>query len=81
MFHRHALATFVSSTFEHESASARFHSGSESMCLCATTIVRLICPLWHSCAPLENFKFSIDTTQKAAGFTVSITATPGPKTH
>ena len=35
-----------------------------------TTIVRLVRPLWHLLVLLENFEFSIEPAEKAAGFIV-----------
>ena len=54
MLNSDTLAALVSSRFKHETATTCFHSGPESMCFRAAAIVRLVCPLWHSCAPWKT---------------------------
>ena len=67
---RHPLSALIPSRFQNEPAAPRLHAFAKSVRFRAAPIVRLVCPLWHSSAPSENFKSSTEALEKAAGFIV-----------
>jgi len=70
VFYRNAFPTFVSPGFQHKPSTTGLHPFAKSMRFGTTTIVRLVRPLWHLLVLLENFEFSIEPAEKAAGFIV-----------
>jgi hypothetical protein len=70
MFDRNAFATLVSPGFQHKPSTTSLHPLAESVRFGTPAIVRLVCPLWHLLVLLENFQFSIEPAEKAAGFVV-----------
>jgi hypothetical protein len=65
VFNCDALPAFVSSCLQHKPSTPSFHSLTESMGFRATTIVRLVCPLWHSSTPSKtlNLPHVLDKNQ------------------
>ena len=54
VFNRNALTAFVPSCLKHKASTTSLHSLTESMGFCASTVIRLVCPLWHSSAPSKT---------------------------
>ena len=54
VFNCDALPAFIPSSLQHKPSTSSFHSLTESMGFRTTTIVRLVCPLWHSSTPSKT---------------------------
>jgi hypothetical protein len=70
VFNGDALPAFVPSRLQYKPSTSSLHSLTESMGFRATTIVRLVCPLWHSSSSFENFKCTTRALQKSVAFVI-----------
>jgi hypothetical protein len=58
VLNRYAFATLIASSFQHEPPAAGLHALAKTVCFRATPIIRLVRPLWHSCAPSKTLNLA-----------------------